>query len=131
MNYSCPQCSGNGIVNYDSDLPRYKQQHCPLCEGEGVISHNPFPQIKEQLEKTRPDWIGQAIKELEIRLERDTGKKIFTAIVMDEDNEFAEDYEEGITILHVFEDKSVMQSFVTAHVLDNNQMALRIQGNWL
>jgi DnaJ-class molecular chaperone len=37
MNYTCPNCNGMGIVNYDSDLPRFKQQHCPVCEGEGVI----------------------------------------------------------------------------------------------
>jgi DnaJ-class molecular chaperone len=130
MNYTCPQCNGNGIINYDSDLPRYKQQRCALCEGEGVINHNPFPQIKEQLEKARPEWIGQAIQELEKRVERDTGKTIFTAIIMDNDDDLAEDEEESIIILHVFTDKSVMQSFITAQVI-GDQMALRIQGNWL
>lgn len=34
---TCERCNGMGILNYDSDIPRYKQFVCPDCQGEGVI----------------------------------------------------------------------------------------------
>jgi DnaJ-class molecular chaperone len=36
--HTCEQCNGLGIINYDSDLPRWQQETCDKCGGEGVTA---------------------------------------------------------------------------------------------
>ena len=51
MSYTCERCNGMGVVNYDSDLPRFMQGHCPDCDGEGVIYRKDFQEIKKELKE--------------------------------------------------------------------------------
>ena len=55
MGYTCETCNGMGILNYDSDLPRFKQETCPVCEGEGVLYRKSFQEIKDELKKTEKE----------------------------------------------------------------------------
>ena len=137
MGYTCERCNGMGIINYDSDLPRYKQEFCPDCEGEGVLyeERKSFGEIRETLAETyNTECMLEPLKKLEISdedfkgliesIEESVGSKVFTLRLIDEGELF------HLKIFIVFEDKQIMDAklIITEY---EGKMAVNTKGKWL
>ena len=141
MNYTCPNCNGNGIVNYDSDLPRYKQEHCPVCEGEGVIHRKSFQEIKEELKETEDQESDfyEPLKSIGLdetdfahyirSLESEVNEEIFTIRMLEGEQDPKEENPHFYCLI-VFENREIMKSKVSTFAHEG-KIAIRTQGKWL
>jgi hypothetical protein len=132
MGYTCPKCNGLGIVNYDGDLPRYKQPHCPLCEGEGVVYKKQQPQqddncMLEPLEKIGLD--DRDFFAFISSIEKETQDKIFTIRILEDEQDENEDNPHLFALL-VFESREILKTKISTYEHED-KLAIRTQGKWL
>lgn len=140
--YTCPNCNGTGIQNYDPDISRLMQQHCSLCEGEGVVHRkNPFQYVKETLEKEQEkvncmleplESIGLDDRDFFIfinSIEKEVEDKVFTIRIL-EDEQDPKEQNPHIICLIVFESREIMKSKISTYP-EGDKIAIRTQGKWL
>jgi DnaJ-class molecular chaperone len=142
MSYTCPNCNGMGIVNYDSDLPRFKQQHCPVCEGEGVIrrerkSWETIQETEEEIDQQNNAYEPIEKIGLEPRdftafinsIEEETGDSVFTIRIL-EDEQDPKEKNPHLYCLIVFESREILKSKISTFEHED-KLAIRTQGKWL
>lgn len=139
--YTCPNCNGNGIVNYDSDLPRYRQETCPVCEGEGVIHRKPLEKIKETLEEAEQEQncLLEPLEKIGLddrdffafikSIEQEVDSEIYTIRILEDEQDPNEENPHLFALL-VFENREIMKSKISTFTHEN-KIAIRTQGKWL
>src|SRR3954469_16823615 len=141
MSYTCPNCNGMGIVNYDSDLPRFKQQHCPVCEGEGVIRRerkswetNQEETQEAETEDQQSDFyeplrmVGLEERDFAMyiqSLEREVNEEIFTIRMLEGEQDPKEENPHFYCLI-VFENREIMKSKISTFEHED-KIAIRTQ----
>jgi len=142
MGSTCENCNGTGIINYDSDLPRYRQKHCPECGGEGVVYSKSFQEIKGELEEAEAErhCMLEPLESIGLddeeffryikSLEREAVSEVFTLRVEKGTENIFEDGSPYVECLIVFEDKQILKINIKAH--DQGKVwAVESKGKWL
>jgi hypothetical protein len=68
------------------------------------------------------------IEAITTQIEKESGKTIFTLVVLDDEEKATQ--KDEIKALIVFEDKSVLSSVITVQLLDE-KIGVRVRGNYL
>jgi excinuclease UvrABC ATPase subunit len=145
MNYTCPNCNGMGIVNYDSDLPRFKQQLALCARARALYAETErvWETIQEETQEAETEdqqsdfyeplrMVGLEERDFAMyiqSLEREVNEEIFTIRMLEGEQDPKEENPHFYCLI-VFENREIMKSKVSTFEHED-KIAIRTQGKWL